>query len=108
MKLTSYVQFLPNLNTLHLSSNIVLMVVLFDKHFHVHIIHKLTCEVFCQREDEGHLFKVNYIHLLFYLNSVFDFKELLLASDKDVLTMYVWRDLWRLCKTLTHILHTLD
>ena len=81
----------------------------FDKHLHVPEIHKLTGEVFCQREDEGHLFKVNYMHILicFYLNSAFNFRELLLASDKDVLTVYAWRDLWRLCKTLTHILHSL-
>ena len=32
----------------------------FDKHMHVPEVHKCTGEVVCQREDEGHIFKVKH------------------------------------------------
>lgn len=32
----------------------------FDSHLHVPEVHEYTGTVVCQREDEGHLFKVNF------------------------------------------------
>ena len=44
----------------------------FDKHLHVPETHKETGNVVCQREDEGHLFKVYIIiwHLYNYFSII--------------------------------------
>jgi len=54
-------------------------------------VHPLTGKGFCEREDEGHVFKV----LLFYLVDLFNISILPKASDKVALKTYNWKDFWR-------------
>lgn len=41
--------------------------VAFDKHLHIPEVHKLSGNVVCQREDEGHIFKVKTCLFTFLL-----------------------------------------
>ena len=60
----------------------------FKDHLYVPEVHPLTGAGFCEREDEGHVFKV----VLFLSNTIvadlFNFSVLLRASDKVVPLTY--------------------
>ena len=42
----------------------------FDKHLHIPEEHKLAGNVMCQREDEGHLFKVQFFLVIIFSSIV--------------------------------------
>lgn len=74
----------------------------FDNHLHIPEVHKLTGEVVCQREDEGHLFKVKKIcdTLSGFQFFCVELRELPILLDKGEWMMYALKDLWKHCKTL--------
>ena len=64
----------------------------FKKHLYVPEVHPSTGVGFCEREDEGHLFKVQYLcehNILIILI----FRELVIVTDKAILVTFSWRGL---------------